>query len=380
MSTFSDLLDITQTIATPAALAFSSCLLLCLGLVSTKHWHGHHTLDFTDGVQKLHISPTPRVGGLPIMVCLIFAWSQSQGEIKELLTTMLISGLPAFIFGLAEDLTKRVRIRLRLLATITSGLLAWWLTDYSLSRLDIWGIDSLMKWQLVSVTFTAFAVGGVANAFNIIDGLNGLASGVAMTAFVGLAAISYGVGDGHLAALSMLFFFAVAGFFVVNWPFGKIFLGDGGSYLVGFSLAWIGVLLVERNPSVSAFAPVLVCVYPITEVLFSVYRRAMHKEHVGMPDRLHFHSLVKRRYIRRWFAELNTVGRNSIAGLLVSLFTLKAVILALYIYDSAWLSLLAIIYLGFAYVAVYARIVRHRWCSPFLFLFVKPTRVFARAS
>jgi hypothetical protein len=65
----------------------------------------------------------------------------SKAEIQTILAPILFSGMPAFLFGLAEDLTKQVGVVQRLLATIASGLLAWWITDYSLSRLDIWGVD-----------------------------------------------------------------------------------------------------------------------------------------------------------------------------------------------------------------------------------------------
>ena len=159
-----------------AGWGFVSTFLLCVLLVITKRWHGALTMDFTDGIQKFHTAPTPRIGGVPIVLGLIVAWAKTPLDIKELLTPILFAGMPAFLFGVAEDITKRVGVTQRLLATMASGLLAWWITDYSLSRVDIWGVDWLMKFTLVSVLFTAFAIGGVANAINIIDGFNGLAS------------------------------------------------------------------------------------------------------------------------------------------------------------------------------------------------------------
>lgn len=152
-----------------------------------------------------------------------------------------------------------------------------------------------MKFTLVSVIFTAFAVGGVANAINIIDGFNGLASTMSSLAFVGYAVIAWQVGDHNLAGVALVCAARVWGFFWVNWPFGKIFLGDGGSYFIVFALAFVAVMLIERNPSVSAFAILM------TEVLLSIFRRRIKKLHPGHPDRLHFHSLVKQRYVRRWF-------------------------------------------------------------------------------
>ncbi len=362
----------TSPALTAAAWGIAASFALCVLLVLTKRWHGALTMDHTEGVQKFHTAPTPRIGGVPIVLGLIVAWGKSPSDIQALLTPILFAGMPAFIFGVLEDITKRVGVMQRLLATMASGLLACWITDHSLTRVDVWGVDWLLQFTLVSVLFTAFAVGGVANSINIIDGFNGLASTAATLAFVGYALIAWQVGDTQLAGVALVLAACVWGFFWVNWPLGKIFLGDGGSYFIGFSLAWVAVLLIDRNPGVSAFAALLVCVHPVTEVLFSIYRRKIKKMNPGHPDRLHFHSLVKQRYVRRWLPAASASTRNSITGLLVGFMTLTAVAMANWAHDQAALSVLAFVVLGLGYIAIYARMVRHHWCSPIEFLLVKP--------
>lgn len=348
---------------------------LCVLLVITKRWHGALTMDFTDGVQKFHTSPTPRIGGVPIVLGLVVAWAKAPQDVQTQLTLILLAGMPAFMFGVLEDITKRVGVMQRLLATMASGLLACWLTGLAISGVDLWGVDWLLGIPLVSVLFTVFAVGGVANAINIIDGFNGLASIMSTLAFIGLGMIAWQVGDTALAGSTLVLAACVWGFFWVNWPFGKLFLGDGGSYFIGFALAWVAVLLMERNPSVSAFAPLVVCVHPVTEVLFSIYRRRIKKLSPGHPDRLHFHSLVKQRYVRRWFGQYSNRVRNSITGGLIGLMTFSAVVLANLVYASALWSALAFVGLALGYVAVYARMVRHQWCSPIGFLLSKPNKL-----
>jgi UDP-N-acetylmuramyl pentapeptide phosphotransferase/UDP-N-acetylglucosamine-1-phosphate transferase len=355
-----------------AGWGFLASFALCVLLVLTKRWHGPLTMDHTEGVQKFHTAPTPRIGGIPIVLGLIVAWGKAPKDIQHMLTPFLFAGMPAFIFGVLEDITKRVGVIQRLLATMASGLLAWWITDYSLTRVDIWGVDWVLGFTMVSVIFTAFAVGGVANSINIIDGFNGLASTASTLAFIGYALVAWQVGDAQLAGVALVLAACVWGFFWVNWPLGKIFLGDGGSYFIGFSLAWVAVMLIGRNPAVSAFAALLVCVHPVTEVLLSIYRRKIKKMNPGHPDRLHFHSLVKQRYVRRWFANTATSVRNSITGVLVGLMTLTAIALASLVYSSVWLSASAFAGLGLGYVAIYARMVRHHWCSPIQFLLFKP--------
>ena len=363
---------ITGVFTSPALHAagwgFAFSFMLCVLLVLTKPWHGALTMDFTDGIQKFHTAPTPRIGGIPIVLGLIVAWGKAPSDIQNMLTPILFAGMPAFIFGVAEDVTKRVGVMQRLLATMASGLLAWWITDYSLSRVDIWGMDWVMTYTVVSVIFTAFAVGGVANSINIIDGFNGLASTTSTLAFLGYAMIAWRVGDAQLAGVSLVLAACVWGFFWVNWPLGKLFLGDGGSYFVGFSIGWVAVMLIERNPSVSAFAALLVCAHPVTEVLFSIYRRKIKKMNPGQPDRLHFHSLVKQRYVRRWFPNASADIRNSITGMLVGFMTVAAIVLAYESQASVLASAIAFLALGLGYVSLYARMVRHHWCSPIKFL------------
>ena len=358
-----------------AGVAFFASFFLCIAIVVTKRWHGAFSMDITEGVQKFHFVPTSRIGGIPIVLALMMAWGKSTAEIQTLLGPILFAGRPAFLFGVAEDLTKQIGVFQRLLATMASGLFAWFLTDYSLSRLDIWGVDTLMQFTFFSVIFTAFAVGGVANAINIIDGFNGYASLTCTIGFLGFALIAFQVGDQNLAFVSLILLAAVLGFFWVNWPFGKLFLGDGGAYFLGFSLAWIAVLLIERNPSVSAFSALVICILPITEVLFSIFRRKVRNDHPGKPDSLHLHSLFQRRYVSKWFVKWSRLFRNSFVGILMGFMNLAPAVIANLIYDTTLYCVTASLLFVLGYVAVYARMVRHQWCSPIGFLILKPSRV-----
>jgi len=357
-----------------ASVAFLASFLLCIAVVLTKRWHGAFSIDTTNAIQKFHSAPTPRIGGIPIVLALVIAWGKSTTEIQTLLAPILIAGMPAFLFCVAEDFTKQIGVVQRLLATMASGLLAWWITDYSLSRLDIWGVDLLMQFTLFSVIFTAFAVGGVANSINIIDGFNGYASLTCTIAFTGFALIAFQVGDQNLAVVSLILAASVWGFFWVNWPFGKLFLGDGGAYFLGFALAWIAILLIERNPSVSAFSALVICILPITEVLFSIFRRQVRNDHPGKPDNLHFHSLLQRRYLSRWLVKWRSLARNSLVGILMGLMSLASALMANLIYGNTLYCVIASLVLAMGYVTVFARMVRHHWCSPIGFLILKPSR------
>lgn len=356
-----------------------AALLAAIVLVATKRWHGRFSMDELKGVQKAHQHPTPRVGGIAIVVGVFAGYLLAQPERQAILGTLLLAGLPAFAFGLAEDITKQVSVMARLLATMASGALGWLLTGTAISSLGIAGVDSLLAYSVVSVLFTAFAVGGVANAVNIVDGFNGLASGFVVIALVGVALLAQSAGDTSLSLACLSIAAAVVGFWLVNWPWGKLFLGDGGSYFGGFALAWASVLLIERNAMVTPFAPLLVCIHPVTEVLFSIYRRRLHGSHPGHPDRLHLHSLLARRVVRPLLSKLwpndpqfVRAMRNPATGLLLALMSIPAVLAAMWVETQPLSAALTCVLFMLGYVTIYARLVRFHWCSPIRFLLLKP--------
>jgi len=290
-------------------------------LVVSKKWHGKHSLDTTDGVQKFHIVPTPRIGGVAIFLGLICGWWLASGSTAQLFGQMLIASLPAFAAGLLEDVTKKVGVRDRLVATMLSAVAAWWLTGYSINRVEVWGVDVLLAYAPIAIAFTAFAVAGVANATNIIDGFNGLASGTVMICFTALGLIASQVGDLQLMQLCVIMTVVIGGFFVVNFPFGKLFMGDGGAYLLGFLLAWVAVMLPMRNPQVSVWAPLVVCAYSVIETIFSMGRRCWNKTYAGQPDSAHLHSLIKLKVVNRNAPNFPQPIRNSLVSPFCWVFT-----------------------------------------------------------
>ena len=363
-------------------LAVSGGVALLLAL--TQRWHGRLTLDGLEGVQKAHSRPTARVGGVALLagpvalLGVVYASAHGAGHGAVLLNRLCVAGLPAFAAGLAEDLTKRVGVLFRLLATMASGLLACAITGVALTRLDIAGIDPLLHSWWLALPLTAFCVGGVANSVNIIDGFNGLSGFTALFAFGGYAVLASAYGDPTLMSLALVMGAAVLGFLVINWPGGLLFLGDGGAYFTGFVLAWLAVLLVERHPHLSAFAVLLVLAHPVTEVLFSIYRRKVRKEHPGMPDRLHFHSLVKRRVVDPLFPRAGATARNSITGASVGGITLVLALAAWCTRSSVAWSAAAFLAYAAIYITLYARLVRFGWCSPLAFMLRRPPLVAAR--
>jgi UDP-N-acetylmuramyl pentapeptide phosphotransferase/UDP-N-acetylglucosamine-1-phosphate transferase len=321
------------------SLSFAAALLISLLLVFTKHWHGHFSLDHTEGVQKFHTKPTPRIGGVAIVSGMVVGYALAPAHVQALLGPLLLASIPAFAAGMLEDVTKRVGVRARLMATMVSGALACGITGIALNRAGIPPVNDLLAWMPLAVLFTAFAAAGVANAINIIDGFNGLSSGTALIALAALGSMASVHGDTALVLVCALTAAAVAGFWLVNFPLGKLFLGDGGAYFVGFALAWIAVLLLMRNPAVSPWAALMACGYPVIEVLYSVWRRWRSKLSAGEPDSLHLHSLVKTQLILPRFAHWHPRLRNAAVSPVMWLYAALPASLAILLEEASRLQL-----------------------------------------
>jgi UDP-N-acetylmuramyl pentapeptide phosphotransferase/UDP-N-acetylglucosamine-1-phosphate transferase len=266
--------------------------------------------------------------------------------------------MPALLVGLMEDVTKQVGVGLRLLATTGSGLFACWFSGVAVTHLQIPVLDAALAWAPAALLFTAFAVGGVANAINIIDGFHGLASGTAVIALLALASIAALVGDAPLALTAAILAAAIAGFWFVNFPWGKLFLGDGGAYFAGFSLAWLAVLLPMRNPDVSPWASLLVCAYPIIEVVYSVVRRYNKRQSAGAADRSHLHSLVATVIVQRRLSALHPTLQNSAVSVIMWVCAAVPALAAIAFHNRTGLLVICAVACVVAYHFIYRRVAR----------------------
>jgi UDP-N-acetylmuramyl pentapeptide phosphotransferase/UDP-N-acetylglucosamine-1-phosphate transferase len=277
---------------------------------------------------------------------------------------LLLCGVPAFGAGLLEDFTKKVSPRYRLLATALSAGLAIWFLDAAITRTDIPGMDWVVGYGAGSALLTAFAVAGIANSVNIIDGFNGLASMCVVIMLAALAYVAFQVGDPVVGTLAVAGIGAVLGFFVWNFPAGLIFLGDGGAYFLGFFVAELSILLLVRNPEVSPLFPLLVCIYPVFETLFSIYRRRFLRDvPPSMPDGIHLHSLIYRR-VMRWAVgnkgARSLTRRNSMTSPYLWLLCMLSVVPATLFWDNSLLMTIFLAMFGFTYIGLYWRIVRFK--------------------
>jgi UDP-N-acetylmuramyl pentapeptide phosphotransferase/UDP-N-acetylglucosamine-1-phosphate transferase len=158
-------------------------------------------------------------------------------------------------------------------------------------------------WWL-GVPMTLLITAGVANGFNLIDGVNGLAGLTAIAALLALGQIASAGGYDTMLHLSSMVAACVLGFWVVNYPLGLVFLGDAGAYTLGFVISWFGVAVLLNVPEASPWAILLTVYWPVADTLLAIYRRARRRGDVSAPDRLHVHQMVMRAL------EICVLGRN----------------------------------------------------------------------
>jgi UDP-N-acetylmuramyl pentapeptide phosphotransferase/UDP-N-acetylglucosamine-1-phosphate transferase len=193
-------------------------------------------------------------------------------------------------------------VRLRLGVSLAAGALVWALAGVRVTALGLPLLDDLLvAVPAFSLVFTLVAVGGLVHAMNIVDGLNGLLAGKTLVVLGTVALVAARFNEPVLVLLAVAGMAATAGFAVFNFPHGRMFCGDAGAYLIGYLSAILVVLLVLRQDTLSPWFALAVVIHPVTETLYSVWRRASNGLSATHPDARHMHSL--------WSARLRTLER-----------------------------------------------------------------------
>lgn len=338
-----------------------------------QHLHDKATADCDlESIQKFHTVPVPRIGGIPIAFAMLMGGLVlevgQQGAGKNSFyhyTPLMFSGALAFAAGLLEDLTKKVGPIPRLLITFVAASFAFNTLGVKIDRMAIPIVDAFLlahPWAVLSLT--VFVVGGVCHAFNIIDGYNGLASGSSLIILLALSTVACQLNDLTIAIPCLILMGGIAGFLVFNFPCGRLFLGDGGAYLIGFMISVLSILLGNRHPeNISPWFPMLLVIYPVFETVFSICRRKSQGRAVGLPDRGHLHQLIFLRLVR-WKTTSHEaedkILRNSLTSPYLWGLTAMTAMPAIIFYNSTLnLSVLIIGFMVF-YLWFYRRIVRFR--------------------
>ncbi|SMC29961.1 UDP-N-acetylmuramyl pentapeptide phosphotransferase/UDP-N-acetylglucosamine-1-phosphate transferase [Andreprevotia lacus DSM 23236] len=360
-------------------IAFLLSFMFCLLLLRYIKLHEHLSADFElDGVQKFHVRAVPRIGGLAICGALVLtvplmAALESSRQWPAI-AMLCVAALPCFLGGFAEDLLKIGLIKTRLACMAVSALLLFLGCGIGVFRLDVSLLDqALLQYSWLAAAFTVFAVVGMINAINLIDGYNGLAVAVSLIILGSISYVGVQVGDRMVVIVAMTMIGAGVGFLLWNWPRGLIFLGDGGAYLYGFVIAALVVALVQRHPQISAWYAAVLLIYPVMETVFTIHRRMQRRHHVGLPDAAHLHQLIYKRMMR-WAVGSShphhRTMRNSMTSPYLWLLSSLGVIPATILWSNTHALQLALLGFAVLYIWLYRSIARFR--SPRWMIYRRP--------
>jgi len=337
-------------------------------IVASERWHGAFTGDSDmSKPQASHSRAAPRVGGLAVVagsLAGLLVLGPSNMTLTWLWPVLFIAAMPVFVAGLLEDITKEVGAGKRLMAAFVSAAIAWWLLG-GVSRVGFTGIDWLLQFWPISLIVTVVAVGGCTHALNIVDGMNGLAGMVATLMALSIGLVALQVQDIPIFLIAAALASATLGFLVWNFPFGRVFLGDGGAYFLGFMLAELAVQLVVRNPGVSPFYALAAVFYPVFETLFSIWRRRFKRgTPVDQPDALHLHQLVFRRLVRVTFSRDRRHAVPALCNAMASpylwVLTLIGLAPATIWWDDPVILCISLVVFAAVYIWIYTRLVLWR--------------------
>jgi UDP-N-acetylmuramyl pentapeptide phosphotransferase/UDP-N-acetylglucosamine-1-phosphate transferase len=242
-------------------------------------------------IQRIHLNETPRLGGFIFLLSLIsYVMYCNNNESIIFLKLILICLIPIIIIGFKEDLFHNVDPAIRLISLLSVGWL--FIAKYTgpLPHLtDVPLVSKLLTLQGGASLFYIISMTAVANGMNLIDGVNGLCGGVCLSILGTLLFLSYKTTDVVMLSVIISVTLILIPFIFMNYPYGKIFLGDLGAYSLGLILSMLTIILFGRHPEISPWVAVLFLIYPITEVVFSTLRRIINGTSIYLADTAHLH-------------------------------------------------------------------------------------------
>lgn len=254
------------------------------------------------GGRKIHTANTPAMGGIPIFIgfciaTLIWLPFEMLRESKYVLSAVSI----IFIIGFRDDLIN-LKVSQKLIGQLAAALIIVWVCNI---RLSSWyGLFGQGEVHLaVSYLMSIFTIIVITNAYNLIDGIDGLAGSIGIIASLFFGTWFFLNGVDSFALISFAFTGALLAFLNFNWAPSKIFMGDTGSLLIGFFLSIIVIKFIDTNSAIvsseftfrgSIGTAIAVLIIPLTDTARVFVKRVAKGKSPMHPDRTHFHHILLR--------------------------------------------------------------------------------------
>lgn len=284
-----------------AILLIGTCVSLALTPLVIRVARALRLLDAPDGVRRLHASPVPRLGGIAVYLTallvtlgvfylgtIVFVPGHAidPGDAR-MLTGVLIGASLLFFVGLLDDV-RGLPPSAKFLAQLVAAFVAYYFGVRLESATLGYGVG--VPVGILSAPLVFLWIIGVTNAYNFIDGLDGLAGGLAIVACATIVVVAMTLGNIAVLVPAVALAGSMLGFLRYNFPKASVFLGDSGSMSTGFLLS---VLLLEavraRGPSVLVVVPILALFVPLVDVMLAIIRRWLRGVPLSGADARHIH-------------------------------------------------------------------------------------------
>lgn len=271
------------------AVAAGALIISCLCVAGFRRWAADRVLDIPNA-RSSHTRPTPRGGGLGIVLgVFIGAWSIYISSIigiplKEVAALSLGGGIVALV-GWIDDI-HRLPYRKRLVVQAVSSVIIITMVGYF--RIVTVPFVGDIHMYSIGIPFALLWIMGLTNAYNFMDGIDGIAGGQAVIAGLGWTIIGFMSGQSFIGLIGLLLAASSLGFLFHNWPPARIFMGDVGSAFIGFILAVLPILASQKNPRFMVAGMLLIWPF-MFDTIFTLVRRLINKENIFAAHRSHIY-------------------------------------------------------------------------------------------
>ena len=255
-----------------------------------KKFHGVYQAE-----QKIHEGFVPRFGGFVMLVVFVmmYLFEFFSDDWQLLISHLLISLTPLILVTFLEDVYNNILPLARLFFIFLSAILALSLGDFQLPFIDLpWAAQFLVEHQWVWIILLTIAVAAMVNAFNLVDGMNGLLLATFLSIFICLRMMTGVVDDTGWQFLTNLLILLCIIQLLFNFPQARIFCGDLGAYTFGFITAILTIIFFGQYPEFLTWQAILILFYPAWELLFTICRRFVSNKSPFEADRAHLHQLI----------------------------------------------------------------------------------------
>ncbi len=257
-------------------------------------------------IRKIHKEPIPRIGGLAIIISIfltslfylttLYIFDPSFLVLKYFkykftqIIGLILSFLVILITGVLDDIKDLSATKKLIIQLLVSNILFFTGTKV---EFFIFSPSELVLNNIISYVFTVLWVVGLMNAINLLDGLDGLLSGVSFIISITLGVLAIVKGQTVLAIIIFSLAGALLGFLRYNFNPAKIFLGDTGSLFIGLFMSVISILgYFKKATLISFIIPILIFALPILDTILAIVRRILKKQPIFKPDKEHLHHLL----------------------------------------------------------------------------------------